>query len=45
MGPSLSYDSGTFYLVYTDVKTWTNPAKDSHNYLVSTRTAGNGSSR
>jgi xylan 1,4-beta-xylosidase len=35
--PCLSYDGGTFYLIYTDVKTWTNPAKDTHNYLVTTR--------
>lgn len=31
--PCLSYDNGKFYLIYTDVKTWTGPFKDSHNYL------------
>jgi xylan 1,4-beta-xylosidase len=32
--PCLSYSNGTFYLIYTDVKTWYNePFKDSHNYL------------
>ncbi len=32
--PCLSYDQGTFYLVYTDVKNPRGPFKDAHNYLV-----------
>jgi len=34
--PSLSYHDGLFYLIYTDVKTWsvTHRFKDTHNYLV-----------
>jgi xylan 1,4-beta-xylosidase len=32
--PSLSYDRGTFYLVYTDVKTNAVGMKDTHNYVV-----------
>lgn len=34
--PSLSYENGTFYLVYTIVRTWGmgRPFKDHHNYLV-----------
>ena len=34
--PCLTYDKGTFYLIYTDVKTFRGPYKDSHNYLVTT---------
>lgn len=32
--PCLTYDQGTFYLVYTDVKSWNGIFKDTHNYLV-----------
>jgi xylan 1,4-beta-xylosidase len=32
--PDLSYADGRFYLVYTDVKSWTGGCKDTHNYLV-----------
>jgi xylan 1,4-beta-xylosidase len=32
--PCLSYADGTFYLVYTDVKSHLGPFKDTHNYLV-----------
>ena len=32
--PCLSYDNGTFYLIYTDVKSHIGPFKDTHNYLV-----------
>ncbi len=32
--PCLSYDNGTFYLIYTDVKTFRGEFKDAHNYLV-----------
>lgn len=32
--PNLTWDSGTFYLVYTDVKTDAKEIKDTHNYLV-----------
>lgn len=32
--PCLSYHDGTFYLVYTDVKSHIGPFKDTHNYLV-----------
>ena len=32
--PCLSYSDGLFYLIYTDVKTWTGAYKDSHNYLI-----------
>ncbi len=32
--PCLSYDNGTFYLIYTDVKTHTSIFKDAHNYMV-----------
>lgn len=35
--PCLSYSNGTFYLVYTDVKTHTGPFKDTHNYLVTAK--------
>lgn len=31
--PCLSYDNGTFYLVYTDVKSRKGAFKDTHNYL------------
>ena len=34
--PCLSYDKGTFYLIYTDVKTFKGEFKDAHNYLVTT---------
>jgi len=32
--PCLSYSDGTFYLIYTDVKSHLGPYKDTHNYLV-----------
>ncbi|MFC5449862.1 glycoside hydrolase family 43 protein [Paenibacillus aestuarii] len=32
--PCLSYDNGTFYLIYTDVKSRIGAYKDTHNYLV-----------
>ncbi|MCD1261395.1 glycoside hydrolase family 43 protein [Paenibacillus athensensis] len=32
--PSLSYDDGIFYLIYTDVKSRKGAFKDTHNYLV-----------
>jgi xylan 1,4-beta-xylosidase len=32
--PDISYHDGTFYLVFTDVKTHTGAFKDTHNYLV-----------
>lgn len=32
--PCLSYHDGIFYLIYTDVKTWTGAYKDAHNYLI-----------
>ncbi len=32
--PCLSYHDGTFYLIYTDVKTHRTIYKDAHNYLV-----------
>lgn len=34
--PCLSFDNGTFYLIYTDVKTFKGIFKDAHNYLVTT---------
>lgn len=34
--PCLSYDNGTFHLIYTDVKTFRGIFKDTHNYLVTT---------
>jgi xylan 1,4-beta-xylosidase len=34
--PCLSYHDGTYYLVYTDVKTRLRPYMDCHNYLVTT---------
>ncbi|MGB8455126.1 MAG: glycoside hydrolase family 43 protein [Anaerocolumna sp.] len=35
--PCLTYDKGTFYLIYTDVKLWGyGGARDLHNYLVTT---------
>ena len=34
--PCLSYCNGTFYLIYTDVKTFRGIFKDAHNYLVTT---------
>ena len=33
--PCLSYDNGTFYLIFTDVKSHIGPFKDTHNYLIS----------
>ncbi|MEX2603111.1 MAG: glycoside hydrolase family 43 protein [Gracilimonas sp.] len=32
--PCLSYHEGTFYLIYTDVKTFRGAFKDAHNFLV-----------
>ena len=32
--PCLSYDQGTYYLIYTDVKSFLGMFKDTHNYLV-----------
>lgn len=32
--PCLTYDKGTFYLIYTDVKSYGGIFKDTHNYLV-----------
>lgn len=32
--PCLSYDDGTYYLIYTDVKASQGSFKDTHNYLV-----------
>jgi xylan 1,4-beta-xylosidase len=32
--PCLSYSDGTYYLIYTDVKSHIGPFKDTHNYLV-----------
>lgn len=32
--PCLTYDNGTFYLIYTDVKSRIGAYKDTHNYLV-----------
>ncbi|MCI5650396.1 MAG: glycoside hydrolase family 43 protein [Fusicatenibacter sp.] len=32
--PCLSYDHGTYYLIYTDVKSFIGMFKDTHNYLV-----------
>jgi xylan 1,4-beta-xylosidase len=32
--PNLTYDNGTFYLIYTDVVNRTGVYKDTHNYLV-----------
>ncbi|MBN2092629.1 glycoside hydrolase family 43 protein [candidate division KSB1 bacterium] len=34
--PCLSFGNGTFYLIYTDVKTFKGIFKDAHNYLVTT---------
>jgi xylan 1,4-beta-xylosidase len=34
--PCLTYDKGTYYLVYTDVKSFMSNYKDTHNYLVTT---------
>ena len=35
--PCLSYCNGTYYLIYTDVKSWSDSSfKDTHNYLVTT---------
>ena len=34
--PCLSYDNGTFYLIYTNVKSTGKIYKDTHNYLVTT---------
>lgn len=35
--PNLSYDNGTFYLIYTDVKNRSGVYKDVHNYLVTAK--------
>lgn len=35
--PQLSYHDGLFYLMYTDVKSTKIPFKDSHNYLITSR--------
>lgn len=35
--PCLTWCDGLFYLVYTDVKYWTNPYKDSPNYITTAR--------
>ncbi|MBA4493499.1 glycoside hydrolase family 43 protein [Paenactinomyces guangxiensis] len=35
--PCLSYSDGTFYLVFTDVKSHLGPFKDTHNYLVTAK--------
>jgi len=35
--PSLTYDKGIFYLIYTDMKNVYTNSKDSHNYLVTTK--------
>src|SRR5690554_3351965 len=36
--PCLSYYKGTYYLVFTDVKTWADgPFKDTHNYLTTAK--------
>jgi len=32
--PCLSHAEGVFYLIYTDVKSWTGAYKDAHNYLI-----------
>jgi xylan 1,4-beta-xylosidase len=32
--PNLTWDDGTFYLVYTDVRTFSGIVKDTHNYVV-----------
>jgi len=32
--PCLSYDNGTFYLVYSNVKSFSGAWKDTHNYLI-----------
>lgn len=32
--PCLSYSDGTYYLIYTDVKSHLGPFKDTHNYLI-----------
>ncbi len=35
--PCLTYDKGTFYLIYTDVKSFLGMFKDTHNYLVTAK--------
>lgn len=35
--PCLSYDNGTYYLIYTDVKSFIGSFKDTHNYLVTAK--------
>ena len=35
--PCLSYCNGLFYLVYTNMKYWTNPYKDSPNYITTAK--------
>lgn len=34
--PCLTYDNGTFYLIYTDTKNFGGAFKDTHNYMVTT---------
>ena len=38
--PCLSYDNGTYYLVYTDVKSFRGMFMDTHNYLVTSKDIG-----
>ena len=35
--PCLTYDKGTYYLIYTDAKTFIGMFKDTHNYLVTAK--------
>ena len=35
--PALSYCDGMFYLVYTNMRYWTNPYKDSHNFITTAK--------
>jgi xylan 1,4-beta-xylosidase len=35
--PCLSYDNGTYYLIYTDVKVHSSGYRDTHNYMVTTK--------
>ena len=35
--PCLSYSDGTFYLIYTDVKSFEGMFKDTHNYLITAK--------
>jgi xylan 1,4-beta-xylosidase len=36
--PCLTWADGQFWLIYTDMKRWTGPFKDGHNYLVTSPT-------